>query len=82
MAAYGLANAVVADTFPPEERGKAMGLLSIPLLMLPSILSLAFPDENPALNRAAGDLTPVCRERDTVKPAAKPNDQQGPSLRF
>jgi hypothetical protein len=26
-------------------------LLSIPLLMMPSILSLAFPDENPSLNR-------------------------------
>jgi hypothetical protein len=34
-------------------------LLSIPLLMLPSILSLAFPDENPALNRAAGAMVPV-----------------------
>jgi hypothetical protein len=34
-------------------------LLSIPLLMLPSILSLAFPDENPALNRTAGALVPV-----------------------
>jgi hypothetical protein len=34
-------------------------LLSVPLLMLPSILSLAFPDENPALNRAAGALVPV-----------------------
>jgi 4-amino-4-deoxy-L-arabinose transferase-like glycosyltransferase len=34
-------------------------LLSIPLLMLPSILSLAFPHENPALNRAAGALAPV-----------------------
>jgi hypothetical protein len=29
-------------------------LLSIPLLALPSILSLAFPEENPALNRAGG----------------------------
>jgi hypothetical protein len=29
-------------------------LLSIPLLALPSILSLAYPAENPALNRAAG----------------------------
>jgi hypothetical protein len=29
-------------------------LLSIPLLALPSILSLAFPGENPALNRAGG----------------------------
>jgi len=34
-------------------------LLSVPLLMLPSILSLAFPKENPALNRAAGALAPV-----------------------
>jgi 4-amino-4-deoxy-L-arabinose transferase-like glycosyltransferase len=34
-------------------------LLSIPLLMLPSILSLAFPDENPALNRAVGAMVPV-----------------------
>ena len=29
-------------------------LLSIPLLTMPSILSLAFPGENPALNRAGG----------------------------
>jgi hypothetical protein len=34
-------------------------LLSIPLLMLPSILSLAFPDENPAINRASGAIIPV-----------------------
>jgi hypothetical protein len=34
-------------------------LVSIPLLMLPSILSLAYPDENPALNRAAGAIVPV-----------------------
>jgi hypothetical protein len=34
-------------------------LLSIPLLMLPSILSLAFPGENPALNRTAGAIIPV-----------------------
>jgi len=34
-------------------------LLSIPLLMLPSILSLAFPKENPALNRAGGAFVPV-----------------------
>jgi 4-amino-4-deoxy-L-arabinose transferase-like glycosyltransferase len=34
-------------------------LLSIPFLMLPSILSLAFPAENPALNRAAGAFIPV-----------------------
>jgi len=34
-------------------------LISVPVLMLPSILSLAFPDENPALNRAAGAIVPV-----------------------
>lgn len=34
-------------------------LLSIPLLALPSILSLAFPTENPALNRAGGAYVPV-----------------------
>ncbi len=34
-------------------------ILSIPFLMLPSILSLAFPAENPALNRAAGAFIPV-----------------------
>jgi hypothetical protein len=28
-------------------------------LILPSVLSLAYPDENPALNRAAGALVPV-----------------------
>jgi hypothetical protein len=34
-------------------------LVSIPLLMMPSILSLAFPDENPSLNRSGGALVPV-----------------------
>jgi hypothetical protein len=34
-------------------------LLSIPILMLPSTLSLAFPDENPAPNRASGVMVPV-----------------------
>jgi len=34
-------------------------ILSIPFLMLPSILSLAFPGENPALNRTAGAYIPV-----------------------
>jgi hypothetical protein len=34
-------------------------ILSIPMLMLPSILSLAFPSENPTLNRTAGALVPV-----------------------
>jgi hypothetical protein len=34
-------------------------LVSIPLLQLPSILSLAFPGENPALNRAGAAYIPV-----------------------
>ena len=34
-------------------------LFSIPILMMPSVLSLAFPDENPSLNRTAGALVPV-----------------------
>lgn len=33
--------------------------LSVIVLMLPSILSLAFPEENPALNRTAGAAVPV-----------------------
>ncbi|NUM49273.1 MAG: glycosyltransferase family 39 protein, partial [Anaerolineales bacterium] len=34
-------------------------LISIPILMMPSILSLAFPGENPALNRPGGAYIPV-----------------------
>jgi len=34
-------------------------LISIPLLQLPSTLSLAFPGENPALNRAGGAYIPA-----------------------
>jgi len=34
-------------------------LLLIPILMLPSILSLSFPGENPAPNRASGAIIPV-----------------------
>lgn len=34
-------------------------LISVPFLMLPSILSLAFPAENPCLNRSAGALVPI-----------------------
>ncbi|HVN15402.1 MAG TPA: glycosyltransferase family 39 protein, partial [Anaerolineales bacterium] len=34
-------------------------LLSVYLLLQPSILSLAFPDENPALNRAGGAAVPT-----------------------
>ena len=34
-------------------------VLAVPILMLPSILSLAFPAENPALNRMSGAMVPV-----------------------
>jgi hypothetical protein len=34
-------------------------LVSVPLLLMPSILSLAFPDENPSLNRTSGAIVPV-----------------------
>lgn len=34
-------------------------IISVPFLMLPSILSLAFPQENPSLNRANGAIIPV-----------------------
>lgn len=34
-------------------------LVSIPLLLMPSILSLAFPGENPALNRAGAGYIPA-----------------------
>lgn len=34
-------------------------LLSIPILMLPSTLALAFPEENPNLYRTGGSLVPV-----------------------
>ncbi len=34
-------------------------LLAVPLLQMPSILSLAFPEENPSLNRTGGAIVPV-----------------------
>jgi 4-amino-4-deoxy-L-arabinose transferase-like glycosyltransferase len=34
-------------------------LISIPLLLMPSILSLAFPDENPSLNRTGAAYIPI-----------------------
>ncbi len=37
----------------------AILLISVPLFMLPSILSLAFPDENPSLNRSGAAIIPV-----------------------
>ena len=37
----------------------AFTLISIPVLLLPSTLALAFPDENPALHRASGAYIPA-----------------------
>lgn len=37
----------------------AVLLFSIPILMLPSILAIAFPDENPSLSRAGGAVIPI-----------------------
>ena len=34
-------------------------LISIPMLMLPSIMSLSFPGENPSFNRSGGAIVPV-----------------------
>jgi hypothetical protein len=34
-------------------------ILSVPMLLLPSAMSLAFPDENPSLNRSGGAIIPV-----------------------
>ena len=34
-------------------------ILSIPILMLPSVLSIAFPNENPSLNRTGAALIPI-----------------------
>jgi hypothetical protein len=34
-------------------------LIMIPILMMPSILALAFPEENPSLSRAGGALIPI-----------------------
>ena len=44
-----------------EERSWEAGalLVSVFVLMLPSILSLAYPGENPSLNRSAGALVPI-----------------------
>ena len=59
-ALYYLGGALLTVRYLRQRRWQDLTiLLSIPLLMLPSILSLAFPDENPALNRAAGAMVPV-----------------------
>ena len=66
-------------------------LLSIPLLAMPSILSLAFPGENPALNRAGGAYVTAFviaglaledrkKERERLRPAEGWTDVLMPGL--
>ena len=50
---------VLARYFRQRDWRDIFLILAIPLLMLPSILSIAFPDENPALNRTSAALIPI-----------------------
>lgn len=50
---------VLARYFRQRDWRDLFMILAIPLLMLPSILSIAFPDENPALNRTSAALIPI-----------------------
>ncbi len=59
-ALFHLGVAIVAVRYIRKRRWvDVFVLLSIPILQLPSTLSLAFPGENPATNRAAGAIVPV-----------------------
>ena len=59
-ALYNLGIVIVAVRYHRHRRWiDAFFLLSIPILQLPSTLSLAFPGENPATNRASGAMVPV-----------------------
>jgi hypothetical protein len=59
-ALFHLGVALVAVRYVKERNWMDLFLLlSIPILMLPSTLSIAFPDENPAPNRVAGAIVPV-----------------------
>jgi len=52
--------ALVAARYARQRRWQDLFLLvSIPLFLLPSIMSLAFPNENPNLNRTAAAYLPV-----------------------
>ena len=51
--------AVLVNYFRKKRWTDLLLLISIPFLMLPSIFSLAFPTENPSLNRTAGAIIPV-----------------------
>ena len=51
---------ILLKDFAYQRRWENLFLLAlIPLLMLPSILSLAFPRENPSLNRTSAAIIPV-----------------------
>jgi 4-amino-4-deoxy-L-arabinose transferase-like glycosyltransferase len=59
-AMFTLGVVVVAARYLKKRHWLDLSLLvMIPLLMLPSILSIAFPAENPSLNRSGGAIIPV-----------------------
>jgi Dolichyl-phosphate-mannose-protein mannosyltransferase len=51
--------AVLARYFRTHDWRDLFLVLSVPLLMIPSILSIAFPTENPALNRPSAAIIPI-----------------------
>ena len=55
---FGIASLVIRY-FRQRDWRDLFLLVSIPMLMMPSILSLAYPGENPSLNRSAGAIVPV-----------------------
>lgn len=61
MAAFFFLGAVMllARMIHRRDWEDALMLISIPVLLLPSVLSIAFPDENPNLNRTAAAYVPV-----------------------
>jgi hypothetical protein len=59
-ALFNLGLVIVFIRFLRTRRWQDLFLLfTIPILILPSVLALAFPGENPAPNRAAGAMIPV-----------------------
>lgn len=50
---------VIARFIRNKQWAELFLLLSIPLLLLPSTTAIAFPDENPNLNRTSGAIIPV-----------------------
>lgn len=57
---YFLGTVLVAARYVRQRHWLDLFLLvSVPLLMMPSILSLAFPEENPSLNRTGAAIVPV-----------------------